>query len=315
MRLEHYIAELLYRYNCVVIPNFGAFLTNTVSARIDEKNQTFYPPTKVLSFNQQLTKNDGLLISHIASAKKLPYEELVEEINKVAQQWKIRLEDGKHIYLEGIGKLRMGQEQKIQFSPEEGHNYLASSFGFSSFNSGPVLRETLKQEAEQLEERIPFIITPEKREATSNRAWLKYAATFLLLLATGASAYQLHNQNQNRQELVRKDTQEAVSRHIQEATFFEANPLQLPALNLNISKKAEGPMHHIIAGAFRFKANADKKVAELKNQGYDAAYIGANRYGLHQVVFSSFSDGQEALAYLQKIKATISADAWMLSEK
>ena len=173
MRVEHYIAELLYRYNCVVVPEFGAFLANTTSARIDEKRQTLYPPTKNLSFNQQLTKNDGLLVSHIANAKKLPYEELLAEVTDVSKQWKIKLESGKSLFLEGIGKLWMGKEEKIQFSPEEGYNYLASSFGFSSFNAAPVIREKLKEEVEELEEKVPFIITPERREASNSRVWLK----------------------------------------------------------------------------------------------------------------------------------------------
>ncbi len=315
MRVEHFIAELLYRYNCVVVPEFGAFLANTLSARVDVKQQTLHPPTKNISFNQQLTKNDGLLVSHMANAKNLPYEELLDEVIEVSKQWKDKLENGKSIFLEGIGKLWMGKEQKIQFSPEEGKNYLVSSFGFSSFNAAPVIRERLKEEVEQLEEKVPFIITPERRETSRNRTWLKYAAVFLLLLATGASGYQFYHQNQEKQVLVRQNAQEQVSKHIQEATFFEGNPLELPALNLNISKKPEGPMHHIIAGAFRFKDNADKKIAELQSKGYRASYLGTNRYGLHQVAFDSFSDSQKALVYLRKIKATVSSDAWMLSEK
>ena len=315
MRVEYFIAELLYRYNCVVVPEFGAFLANTSSARIDEKRKTLYPPTKNLSFNQQLIKNDGLLVSHIANAKSLPYEELLEEVVEVSNQWKIRLEGGKSLVLDGIGKLWMGKEGKIQFSPEEGHNYLASSFGFSSFNATPVIREKLKEEVAQLEEKVPFIITPESRGAVTYRNWLKYAAVFLLLLATGASGYQFYKQNQQKQVLVRQSVQQQVSKHIQEATFFEGNPVELPALNLNISKRPQGPMHHIIAGAFRFKDNADKKIALLKAQGYGASYLGTNKYGLHQVAFDSFSDSQEALIYLRKIKATVSLDAWMLSEK
>lgn len=315
MHVEHYIAELLYRYNCVVVPNFGAFLANSTSARIDLDLQTLYPPSKSLSFNQQLIKNDGLLVSHIANSKNLPYEALLEEVNATSKQWMHKLEKGQQLFLEGIGKLWMGREHKIQFSPEQGHNYLISSFGFSSFNAAPVIREKLKEEVEELEEKIPFTITPERRKTIGNGNWLKYAAVFLLFLATGASAYQFYNQNAYTQELVRQNARERVSEHIQEATFFEGSPLELPALNLNITKRKEGPMHHIIAGAFRFKGNADKKIAQLNSQGFAASYLGTNRYGLHQVAFSSFSDSQEALRYLRKIKATVSTDAWMLSEK
>ena len=163
MQIANYISELLYRYNCVVIPNFGAFLANTTSARIDANNHTLYPPCKNLSFNQQLTKNDGLLVSHIANAKKLPYEEVLEEVHEISKQWTDKLEKGKHIFLEGVGGLSLGEERKIQFKPEEGYNYLTSSYGLASFTTTPIIREKLKEEVESWEERVPFTITPEKK--------------------------------------------------------------------------------------------------------------------------------------------------------
>lgn len=319
MRTEHYIEELLYRYNCVVVPEFGAFLTNTASARIDSVSNTLYPPTKIVSFNQQLSKNDGLLVSHISKAKNLSYEDLLEEIIAASKEWKVRLQNGETLDLHGIGTLTMNGEQKIQFTPEEKVNYLASSFGLSAFSAPPILREALKEEVEALEERIPFTITPEKREQKAFRPWLKYAAVFLLLCSVGASGYQFYKQNQIKQQLVQQDTQQQVEKYIQEATFFDTTPLELPALSLKINKKEEevitGPQHHIIAGAFRVKGNASKKVAQLKKIGYNAKYIGANKFGLHQVAYSSFSDSREALRFLRKIKRTVSQDAWMLSEK
>ena len=144
---------------------------------------------------------------------------------------------------------------------------------------------------------------------------VKYAALFLLLLATGASGYQFYNQNKIKQQLVEIKAQEQVSKYIQEATFFESAPLELPALNIKVKKKPSGPLHHIIAGAFRFQENADKKIQLLKAQGYKASYLGTNKYGLHQVAYASFSDGKEALQFLRKIKRTVSPDAWMISPK
>ncbi|WP_394974364.1 SPOR domain-containing protein [uncultured Croceitalea sp.] len=317
MRTEHYIEELLYRYNCVVVPEFGAFLAHTASARIDSVSNTLHPPTKIISFNQQLSKNDGLLVSHISKAKKLSYEDLLEEVTTTSKEWIERLQNDETIDLHGIGQLSMNTEQKIQFEPEEKINYLASSFGLSAFSAPPILREELKEEVEELEERIPFIITPEKRKESSFRPILKYAAVFLLFCATGISGYQFYNQNLEKQQLVQQDAQEQVSKYIQEATFFDTTPLELPALSLKVSKKEpiSGPQHHIIAGAFRIKENASKKVKQLEKLGYKAKYIGANKFGLHQVSYSSFCDSREALRFLRKIKRTVSKDAWMLSEK
>jgi len=317
MRVEHYIEELLYRYNCVVVPGFGAFLAHTASARIDSTNNTLYPPTKIISFNEQLFKNDGLLVSYISKAKKLSYEDMLEEINDTSKKWKATIEKGEAIELFGIGKLTLSPEQKIQFKPEEKINYLTSSFGLSPFGSTPIMREQLKEEVEAIEEQIPFIITPEKREISAYRPLLKVAAIGLLLFSLGISSYQFYQQNHQKRQLVQQTAQEEVSKHIQEATFFDSAPMELPAIALKITKKEpfDGPLHHVIAGAFRIRDNADKKVVQLKQKGYDAQYIGMNKFGLHQVAYSSFADNKEALRLYREIKHSISADVWILSEK
>lgn len=317
MHVEPYIKELLYRYNCVVMPEFGAFLAHSASARLDTVTNTIHPPKKVISFNAQLQKNDGLLVSHISKAKNLAYEAILEEVNTTSNKWKQTLEQGNTIELFGIGILSLNTEGKIQFKPEEKINYLTSSFGLASFSAKPVLREQLKEAVEELEERIPFIITPEQRKESSFRPFLKYAAIGLVLLSLGVSGYQLYTQNQKKQILVSQDATEQVSRHIQEATFFDSTPLELPSLPITITKKEvlTGPLHHVVAGAFRVKENADKKVAQLKEQGYTARYIGVNAYGLHQVSYASYADNKKALSLYRKIKRTLSPDVWILSEK
>ncbi|MGW9684655.1 HU domain-containing protein [Flagellimonas sp. 2504JD1-5] len=314
MRIEPYIEKLLYDYNCVVVPGFGAFLAHGKSAAIDLASNTLIPPSKTISFNAQLSKNDGLLVSYIAKEKHLGYEELLQEVEDVGENWKKRLEQGENIDLFGIGKLSMTREHKIQFQPENKINYLTSSFGLSAFAATPIQREVLKEEVEELEEKIPFIITPEKRRESSFRPWLKYAAVILLAVSLGSTSYRAYDELQQKQVTVQQDAQEEVSRLIQEATFFESAPLELPALNINISKKKLGK-HHVIAGAFRIEQNADKKVALLKEKGYNAFYLGVNKFGLHQVAYDSFENPKEALAFLRKVKRTESPDAWMLSEK
>ena len=74
MNIQPYIAQLLYRYQCVTVPGFGAFLTEIQSAQLTESSHSFFPPKKIISFNGQLQNNDGLLANHIAQAEKTSYE-------------------------------------------------------------------------------------------------------------------------------------------------------------------------------------------------------------------------------------------------
>lgn len=314
MRIDSYIEKLLFDYNCVVVPGFGAFLAHGKSAEIDVTTNTLVPPSKTISFNAQLSKNDGLLVSHIAKEKKLGYEELLQEVEEVSRSWKNKLEQGESIELFGVGKLWHNREQRIQFQPENKTNFLTSSFGLTAFSATPIQREVLKEEVEELEEKIPFIITPEKREQTSFRPWLKYAAVLFLAVSLGVTSYRTYGDLQQKQVAVQQEAQEQVSRLIQEATFFESDPLELPALNLDVTKKKLGK-HHVIAGAFRMEENAEKRVEQLKSKGFNAFYLGINKYGLHQVAYDSFDDPKEALTFLKKVKSSESRDAWLLSEK
>ncbi|KKN35196.1 hypothetical protein LCGC14_0786040 [marine sediment metagenome] len=317
MALEHYISELLYRYNCVVVPGFGAFLTQASSAIIHEETHTLYPPSKTVSFNQQLLSNDGLLVSYVAEAQKISFDDMFKQVEEEVADWKLRLSKGERLTLADIGELWSSSENKIQFQPSGKANYLTSSYGMSSFVAQPVSREVMKEEVKVLEEKTPIAFTPEKRNTVAARPYVRYAAVVLLALTTGFGGYQFYKADQNNQQLVREEAHQQVSKRIQEATFFDSDPLELPTITLKTTKKAaiensDKKIHHIIAGAFRYKTNADKKISQLTALGFHPSYIGTNPFGLHMVAYDSFSDAGRALQALREIKVS-QKDAWLKS--
>lgn len=308
MQLETYISDLLYRYDCVTVPEFGAFLTHRVSAKIHESTHAFYPPKKALSFNEQLQNNDGLLANYIADVEKIPYEVAVEKVAKHVKSIKSYLIEGETIAFQNIGELILNKEGKINFEPSLHINYLTDAFGLSQFTSSDITREVYKEEAEALEDIIPLTITTEKRKS---RPYLKYAAIALIALTAGgftASSYYV-NQIENHNQLAQEEANQQLDVKVQEATFIIDNPL--PAATLSVEKQQIGN-YHIVAGAFRVEANSDKKVNQLRAQGYKARKIGANKYGLHEVVYASYSDRLEALQALKQVKLEHNRDAWLL---
>tara|TARA_R110002012_G_scaffold263456_2_gene446532 strand:- start:198114 stop:199073 length:960 start_codon:yes stop_codon:yes gene_type:complete len=319
MRLEHYIEELLYRYNCVIVPEFGAFLTQTKSAFLKEETHTFYPPTKEVSFNAQLVSNDGLLVSYMADAEKTTYEEMLKRISTLSKGWRNQLEKGERLIFTNIGKLWLNKEGKISFEPALRVNYLTTSFGLSSCVSAQITREILKEQVVSLEEEIPFMITPEQRETKQMRPYLKYAAVIFLGLALGFTGFRFYTENKATNLVVQREAQKQVAREIEQATFFNVSPLELPVLNLNASSTAaiqedKATQYHIVAGAFKVKENADKKISQLQTKGFNATYIGVNKFGFHVVSFDSFTDVDKALSYLRNIKNSESKDAWLYQE-
>jgi len=301
-----------------MVPNFGAFLAQTTSAVIHNSTNTINPPIKIVSFNEQVVTNDGLLVSYIAEAEKSTYEETLIKVTDLVTVWKRQLQSGKKLDLAKIGSLSLNEADKIQFQPENSINYQTSSFGLSTFTVNPIVREVLKTEVEELEEKIPFVFTPEQRKSSSLRPYLKYAAIFLLTVTTGLTAYQYFNNNSTHQQLVQEEAQEEITRHIQQATFFDLEPVELPSISLDVvssDKKENLRVHHIVAGAFRFRKNADKKIRQLKKRGFNPSYIGTNKFGLHMVTYDSFTNVNEALNTLKSVKRNHSRDAWLLSSK
>lgn len=307
MQLQDYISDLLYRYDCVIVPEFGAFLTQKTTATINEANNTFYPPKKKVSFNEQIQQNDGLLAHYVADVEKIPFEVAVHKIAKRVNNLKFNLTQGETVSFINIGDLKFNEEGKILFEPSYHLNYLTDAFGLSQFVSPAVTREVYKKEVESLEKVIPLTITPEKRKS---RPYLKYAAVALIALTVGgfmASNYYV-NDIETHNQLAQEEAAKQLETKIQEATFVIENPL--PAITFNVTKQTGN--YHIVAGAFRVEENCDKKIAQLKASGFKARKIGTNKYGLHQVVYSSHDDRLEALKTLSNIKKEHNKDAWLL---
>ncbi|MCB0376499.1 MAG: SPOR domain-containing protein, partial [Sinomicrobium sp.] len=198
----------------------------------------------------------------------------------------------------------------VQFRPSEQVNYLASSFGLVPVLHHKIIRETLKQEVAALEATVPLHFTPEKRR---NRAYLRYAAVFLLTIAAGTVGYRMVKDNRVQQyETVRQEARQEVEKTIQQATFFNADPATLPSVTLHLDKVDKAPLkYHVVGGAFRIEANAEKKIAELAAKGYNARSVGVNRYGLHIVAYGSFAGADEALAFLKTVRTTEITEAWL----
>lgn len=313
MKIEQYLSQLLYRYQCVTVPEFGAFLTEIQSAQLHEDSHSFYPPKKLVSFNAYLKNNDGLLANHIAQVEKMSYEAAVNIIQHEVISWKNKLQEQGSVSLKNIGELRLNSEKNLVFFPTDQINYLTSSFGLSTFVSPNVKREEYKKEIETLEEKAPIAFTPEKRTSGN---FLKYAAVFVVgagLLGAGGFFGNQYYQNKIQEETLAVQTkvQKQVEQKIQEATFFIDNPL--PTVTLNVS---EGKMpYHIVAGSFMQEANAEKMYEELIKLGYHAQKIRQNKHGLYPVIYGSFSSYTDAQTEMERIKKSHNPEAWLLIEE
>lgn len=308
MQIEKHISDLLYRYQCVTVPGFGAFLTETVSAHVTGSASSFFPPKKVVSFNANVKNNDGLLANHVALQEKMSYELAVIKINDVVTEWTYLLQNRNRLSLKNIGEISVNNEMNWVFEPANTINYLTDAFGLTSFVSPEITREKLKQEVEDLEERAPIIFTPQRKR---NYSYLKYAAVFTVMFGAGTFGYKMYYDQQVMEQtlIVEKKVQEKVQQQIQEATFMLSNPI--PSVELAIVE--EKMPYHLVAGAYRNEANANKAIAELNAAGFEnAKMLPLNKHKLYPVVYASFKTLNEAQSERRAIQKSHNAEAWLL---
>lgn len=302
MTMTNYITDLLYRYDCVIIPGFGGFVTNRIGAKVNNFTHTFYPPTKQITFNSHLKHNDGLLANYVASVENISFEKASDTISSYVNKWQNQIQSSS-IEIENLGSLVINQDNNIVFEPKNTTNYLTESFGLSTVETPAV-----KRFKEQVKPLVPIVKKEQKRGVIPV---IKYAATAAILLTLGFAGYNTYQNNQQKEFFTNQ--QKDLEKKIQTSTFVITNPL--PTIELSVATESNNP-YYIIAGAFRFPKNAQKKVLQLKKKGYAGKIIGKNKKGLTMVAYDSFSSIEKAREELASIKRVLfDYDAWIYIKK
>ena len=287
MKFDKHIRDLLYRYDCIILPNLGAFVTRNVSSNIDETNSLITPPQKIISFNSSINENDGLLANHISVVENISHKQAAKKVEKKILSYKKILNNKKFLKIKDVGELSLN-DGKYLFSPSNKINFLSSSFGLTEFSTSQISR---------------------KKSQASN-SYLQYAAILIIALFIGSGiATNYFNEIDAHNQISYNLAEKEIGNKIQKATFIIDNPL--PVIKLKLEKQYGD--FHIVAGSFRFNENSYTKLNQLKSLGYlDARKIGKNNYGLHQVAYASYNTRAEAKVALNKIREDHNINAWLL---
>jgi hypothetical protein len=329
MDIEHYISDLLYEHDCVIIPGLGGFIGNQTPARINPVHHTFSPPGKTLLFNINLKQNDGLLANRIALGKKIPYEEAMELIRSFVSHSNSLLRDGKKIKLDDIGTIYNDSRGTLQFDQDKNVNYLPESYGLTSFISLPVQRHGKHIGIERKITRMPG---PSKGRKRNIGKTLKWAA--LLALPVGAAiligitnfsrikdipvSYSglLYSSSSTVSPPAPSPDKVKISIQAPTHPLITIAPVS-PAPELRpvptVSRESSG-IFGIIVGAFRIRENAERLVDDLRGSGHDALIFDQTRTGLSRVSIRNYSNRDEALTALAMVRAKEFPAAWLLEK-
>lgn len=275
MDITAFIRELLFSHDCVIVPGFGGFIGNYNPARIDKSTSTFYPPVKQISFNRNLSHNDGLLVGRISESAKVNYGDARNLVEEYVASLKKKLEKGEKIVFDNIGIFINNQEGNIQFEPDTSVNYHLDSFGLESFHFQPL-------EGYDVRTRITRHIDKDPAKRASTRKILWRAAVIVPLLAVIIAVSFKTNIFKSRVEstslnpLASAEFESNKSAVDEKATAEKILPETVPVSPaIIIPAVSSTDSYCIITGSFRSRENAETQLGMLKKEGFTPEIINA----------------------------------------
>lgn len=304
-----HISNLLYDHDCVIITNFGAFVCNHTSAKLDDVTGILSPPGKSILFNSQLKENDGLLINHISQKENISLDDAQIELAKFVEDCKKNLSQFKSLRFDKIGLLTLNDENKIIFSQDSNINYNKNSFGFQDLVNNKISRD----HAEVVEESLKII---KSKKTFNSKRILKAAAILIPLIGISLlSITQEKAVNQVYNQIA----------ELNPLSIFKSEKKEIPVSNIiikEVKKEIEKPsvviekeqvskkQYYIIAGAFSIEANANKLQSRLNKWNYNSTVIRGEN--IMRVSYDEFKSKEEALISLAKIRKE-NPQAWILT--
>ncbi len=344
MNLEKYICSLLYKHECVIVPDFGGFITNYEPARINSTTHAILPPRKFLVFNSNLKVNDGLLANEISKNMECSFSESMQNIRREVMIWQERLKAGKTIILPGIGTFRTNTAGKTEFTPDPEQNFFNEAFGLTTLVIPPLPKQRPKH---------PDFIYRRQARRSSSKALRRMAwAAVITIPLFLAGLWFIFNYDQVRHQATQytglvsffksepkadpvnetaavsetaETTTDSSGSHNEEtrpATVEDASgedasreelaeAMATPAATSTDQPVVPVKAYHIIIGSFEDEINARELAGRMSTAGWNALVVESRR-GMYRVSIASHVDKQQALEELYKIREERNPHAWML---
>lgn len=292
MNLIKEIALLLNYYECVIIPDFGGFISNYKPACYNPNTHTFDPPSKELVFNSKINHNDGLLVNQIVNSQGVDYAQANLAVSRFVDRLFAKLGQGESIQFENIGSFEFDKNGNIVFV-SQGRFELSDAYGLQHFSLEP-----LSHKANLSVYRTRPAVSPMRNRKDA----LKIAASVVLLL--GLSLFPLKNENLN------LDTSNLNPVMIMAES---AAPKSQEKLSYEDESKAETFTHQfvLVGGSFSQYENAETLQLRFKNQGYKPEIIDM-KDGLYRVIVDSYSNKEAALSAMENYRTRYpSSGVWV----
>ena len=309
--VEHYISELLFLHDCVILPDFGGFVGNPQSAKLNKITGILSPPSKQILFNTNLKTNDGLLITHISNQENISQNSAKNEVVDFATQISAKLHSSKVLRIDKIGLFTLGKEGNVIFLQDSANNYSLDAFGMRAIHNKTISR------VNEEEEKVVSVIQNIRIQNRNPRAFLRAAAVIIPLVAISYLSISQQDRINNVYTQMATLNPFTTTEIIKETSpIILAEPIETTPI-IEVAEEEITPIiipqktYYIIGGAFAKKKNAYRMQAKLNNLKYNAEILKEGK--LLKVSYDSFNNKEDAVLALHKIRRE-NPSAWLLTK-
>jgi nucleoid DNA-binding protein len=325
-----YIAYLLSRYECVIIPGFGAFISSIKERKKIFKEGLLFSPSQSLGFNSEIKHNDGLLANTLSKSENISYKESCSQIRLYVDSLNDQLKKQKYIQIPWVGKLSLSREGQVIFTPSIHLSCNANYFGLSNFYM-PALSELEIPNRNtntfpKKKEKRKGIFIPVNRRVVR---WISVAAASVAALFASTTPLNDYSSIDSQQaalfSFLPKPTK--IIAVVNEAKSLLAEDIlclsdinQQPQ-NVAENNKAENSdsaqrRYYIIIASLTSLHLAEQQMEEFKKNGFSTVDI-ISTTNKHRIYIDKFENKQEAEKFLEKFRIDYPkyTDAWLLSQQ
>ena len=199
--------------DCVILPQFGGFVTNMAPARWVEEENMFLPPYRTIGFNPQLKINDGLLVQSYMLTHDATYPEATRLAEAAIDRLTQELYREGRVEMHGIGTLRRTIVGEYQFDATEDGVVTPALYGLGTVEMKPlavleqerkramieVVTEPVKEEVEEktpvFENKNKAVVIKIKHQWIANAVGVAAAIIMFFLLSTPVDNTYIEEEN------------------------------------------------------------------------------------------------------------------------
>jgi len=297
MDISIHISSLLRFHECVIIPEFGGFISNYKPAVFNSNTNTFTPPLKEVVFNSKINKNDGLLVNYLVENEGIGYKEAHQFIQNFVDQAHFHLAKGESIEWKNFGNFKMDKSGNVIFTATTTFDFI-DAYGLKEFNYQPL---NVNQQITAYQPRAAVRVIHHRGNA------IKIAASVALLLTL--SLFPMKNEKQHLQT---SDLNPISAIIDSEPTVVETQVIKSdPIISEPVIEENKVAPYILIGGNFQLEENAKTFLAELQNIGHHPEIIRLSN-GNFRVAIDSYFDYQKALDAMETYRTNNpGSQAWV----